>query len=105
MVLIQVVVKKYRFYNVQQVIQDGFIQYQYDVNNVKDMTINIDLYLEAQNLSQLSESLCSNTKLVVTDTADLLVAISSGFPFHEQEWNRLEALITNSISVLDKKLT
>ena len=99
---IKMVVKNYRFYNPQQVIQDGITQYQYDVSNIKGMSINIDLYQEVQNLNLLAENLPLNHKLVVTETIDLLVAISSGFPFSESEWNHLEELISKSLESLEK---
>ncbi|KZM43032.1 hypothetical protein OA92_09655 [Marinomonas sp. SBI22] len=99
---IKMVVKNYRFYNPQKVIQDGVTQYQYDVSNIKGMSINIDLYQEVQNLNLLAENLPLNHKLVVTETIDLLVAITSGFPFSESEWNHLEELISKSLESLEK---
>ena len=101
---VQLVVKKYRYYNVQKIVQDGFVQFQYDVNNAKSMTINIDLYQEATNLNLLSESLGTNTRPIVSETVDLLIGISSGFPFHKEDWDRLEVSICNSISVLENEL-
>ncbi|MFC1234401.1 hypothetical protein [Vibrio sp. F74] len=101
---VQLVVKKYRYYNVQTITQDGFTQYQYDVKNIKSMSINIDLYKEAMYLNDLSEKLGSSVKPKVTETLDLLVAISSGFPFHTEEWDRLDSLLTQSITILEKNL-
>jgi hypothetical protein len=101
---IQMVVKKYRFYKPQKLIQDNITQYQYHVSNVQEMCINIDLYQEAKNLNLLSENLKSKIQIVVTETVDLLVAISSGFPFDEKDWDRLESLISKSIETLEKEL-
>lgn len=101
---VQLIVKKYRYYNVQEVIQDGYTQYQYDTNNVKGMTININLYEEANQLNELSENLGSGAKSKVKLAVDLLVGISSGFPFPQEDWDRLEALIKQSIEELEQQL-
>ncbi|ANW23178.1 hypothetical protein BA953_02600 [Vibrio coralliilyticus] len=101
---VQLVVKKYRYYNVQEVIQDGYTQYQYDTNNAKGMTININLYEEANQLNELSENLGSGAKSEVKRAVDLLIRISSGFPFHQEDWDRLEALIKQSIEELEQQL-
>ena len=101
---VQLVVKKYRYYNVQKIIQDDFTQYQYDINNVKSITINIDLYKEASKLHELAEKLDGTVKFKITTTLDLLVGISSGFPFHEEDWDRLETLIEESVSMLKAKI-
>ncbi|MDE1358926.1 hypothetical protein L9W73_16715 [Vibrio aestuarianus] len=101
---VQLVIKKYRFYNVQSIKQDGFTQYQYDTSNIKAMTVNIDLYNEAMCLNALSEDLSGEVKVTVTETLDLLVAISSGFPFHSEEWDRLEVLIEQSLNILKNRL-
>ena len=101
---IKLVLKKYQFYNTQKIVQNGVTQYQYDVNNVKSMTINIDLYQEARNLNRLAENLNNNIKVEISDTLDLLVSISSGFPFDKTEWDRLQVLINNSIVALESNL-
>jgi len=101
---VQLVVKKYRYYNVQKIVQDGFTQYQYDTSNAKSIAINIDLYQEANKLHELAEKLDGKVKSKVTTTLDLLVGISSGFPFHKEDWDRLETLIDESINQLKAKM-
>ncbi|MEZ8305827.1 hypothetical protein AB6D10_19250 [Vibrio splendidus] len=68
------------------------------------MTVNIDLYNEAMCLNALSEGLSGEAKATITETLDLLVAISSGFPFNFEEWERLEVLIDQSLNTLKNKL-
>ncbi|MBF9002720.1 hypothetical protein [Vibrio nitrifigilis] len=100
---VQLVVKNYRLYNPQSVVQKEVTQYQYDTSNVKSMSINIDLYQEANLINELSDNLSGKVKSKVSETLDLLVKVSSGFPVDAEDWDRLETLIGQSIQRLESK--
>lgn len=100
---VQLVVRNYRLYNPQRVVQNGITQYQYDISNVKSMSINIDLYQEANLINELSDNLSGQVKSKVGETLDLLVEVSSGFPVNADDWDQLERLIGQSIQQLESK--
>jgi hypothetical protein len=98
--LLKILIKEYRLYNPEQVIQNGVTQYQYNIANLKGMAVNIDLQNEIQNLINYTEHLNHKTKESMIVTIDLLSKISSGFPYDKSEWDLLEERISESLSLL-----
>ena len=100
--LLQKLVKDYRFYNPQKIIQDEKTQYQYDISNIQKMTINVNLYEDTRYLNRLAEDLKFETKTIVLDTTDLLLKIASGYPYDSDTWDKLEKKIVSTLETLKK---
>ena len=100
--LLQKLVKDYKFYNPQKIIQDEKTQYQYDISNIQKMTINVNLYEETRYLNRLAEDLKFETKTIVLDTTDLLLKIASGYPYDSDTWDKLEKKIVSTLETLKK---
>ncbi|OCH04161.1 hypothetical protein [Aliivibrio fischeri] len=103
--VIQLVINNYRKYNPITIYptDSDEKQFQYDIDNVQGMKININLYQEVQNLNRCSLGLDSHLNKSIAELIDLTLIISSGFPVNVQEWDRLEALLSKARNDIQAK--